>query len=200
MTFHTIRHIDGSLIRRIEADTFRRAVEIAVERQISLCGANLRGADLSGANLCGANLCGANLRGAYLRGADLVGANLRWTNLVGANLGGADLRGAYLRGAALRGADLCGANLGGAKITDTHTVAALVARATRIIEPYEFFLWSADSGDLITAGCHAMTIAEYRLHTDEYADKAKCAETLRLLDYFDACWAAHQKKEAANVE
>lgn len=175
MTFHTIRRTDGSIVREIEADTLRRAVEIAVERGISLAIADLRG---------------AYLRGAYLGRANLRDADLRGANLVSANLDGAHLR----------GANLDGANLDGAKITAAHTVSALVARATRITEPYEFFLWVADQGDLITAGCRAMTIEKYRQHTDGYQSATKREETLRLLEYFEACWLAHQKQEAANVE
>ena len=115
-----------------------------------------------------------------------------------ANLAGADLEGAYLAranlaGAYLEGAYLALANLAGAKLTPNHKIKTLIARATRIIEPYEFFLWATDKGPLIRAGCRTMTPAEYREHITvyDYTD-TKRAETARILDYFDAAWAAHK--------
>ena len=105
-----------------------------------------------------------------------------------ANLAGADLEGAYLARA-----NLALANLAGAKLTPNHKIKTLIARATRIIEPYEFFLWATDKGPLIRAGCRTMTPAEYREHITvyDYTD-TKRAETARILDYFDAAWAAHK--------
>ena len=105
-------------------------------------------------------------------------------------------RGANLEWANLAGAYLAGANLAGAKLTPDHTIKALVARAARIIEPYEFFLWATDSGPLIRAGCRTMAPAEYRVHIEDYYDDAKHAETARILDYFDAAWAAYKKDNA----
>ena len=84
--------VNGGLIRKIEADNLKKAMEILVKD-----GANLLGADLRGANLYEADLRGANLRGANLHRADLHGANLYGANLYGANLYGADLYGADLR-------------------------------------------------------------------------------------------------------
>ena len=117
---------------------------------------------------------------AYLGGADLGGADL----------GYADLRGAYLGGADLRGADLRGADLRGAKII------ALVARITRVEDPYEFFAWRTDKGDFIKAGCQFMTPADYRAHVVEsYPGTSKAAETLRIIDFIEASFAALPREE-----
>ena len=88
--------VNGGLIREIEADDIKKALEIIVKDRANLCEANLYGADLCEANLCEANLCEANLYGANLYGANLYGANLRKANLEGANLYGANLYGANL--------------------------------------------------------------------------------------------------------
>ena len=118
----------------------------------------------------------ADLEGAYLRGADLEGADLR-----GAYLGGADLGGAYLGGANLRGADLGGER----KIT------GLIARITRIIDPYEFFAWRTDKGDFIKAGCRFMTVDEFRRHVaKEYPGTPKAEETLAILDFIESRFKA----------
>ena len=77
----------------------RAAVEIAVQKEARLVGANLvshLGANLAGADLDGANLAGASLVGANLAGANLDGANLDGANLARANLAGADLDRAHL--------------------------------------------------------------------------------------------------------
>ena len=165
-------------------------------RGADLYGANLRGADLRGANLGGANLRGANLCGADLRGANLGGANLRGADLGGANLRGADLYGANLRGANLyganlRGANLRGADLGGADLGDNKKCIALIARVTRIEDPYEFFAWRTDGGDMVKAGCNFLTVAEYRAHVAAtYPNTTKAAETLRILDFIEQSFAA----------
>ena len=56
----------------VKDNSIKLTVIAAVEKKVSLRGADLRGADLRGAYLRG-----ADLRGAYLRGADLSGADLR---------------------------------------------------------------------------------------------------------------------------
>ena len=142
-----------------------------------------------------ADLCGADLRGADLVGADLVGANLRGANLYGANLRGANLYGADLRGANLYGADLSGANLYGADLSgafiNDDKIDRLLARATRL-DGHEFFLFALQGGSTkIKAGCRWMSVADYRAHVaKEYPDTDKASETLRILNYFDACNAA----------
>ena len=123
----------------------------------------------------------ADLRGAYLRGANLRGAYLRGAYLEVANLGGADLEGADLRGAYLEGANLRGER----KIT------GLIARITRIIDPYEFFAWRTDKGDFIKAGCRFMTVGEFRRHVaKEYPGTPKAEETLAILDFIESRFKA----------
>jgi uncharacterized protein YjbI with pentapeptide repeats len=143
-------------------------------------------ANLTGADLTGANLTGANLTGAYLGGADLTGANLASAYLTGANLAGAYLTGANLTGADLTGAYLGGADLARAKLNNGAVVVGLVARITRIIEPYEFFAWRTEQGDYVKAGCRFLTVAQYRDHAATYSDDAKRAETLAILDFIQA--------------
>jgi len=99
MLFEIKSWVNGKVLFKVETESLKLAVELAVKHGANLGGADLRGADLrgaylGGAYLRGANLRGANLGGAYLRGADLWGANLGGANLRGADLGGADLRGA----------------------------------------------------------------------------------------------------------
>ncbi len=138
------------------------------------------------ANLGGANLGCANLRGANLEGANLEGANLGGANLRGANLGGANLRGAYLEGAYLGCANLEGAYLGNDK-----KITGLIARVTRVIDPYEFFAWRTDKGDFIKAGCRFMTVGEFRRHVaKEYPGTPKAEETLAILDFIGSRFKA----------
>ena len=63
----------------IEAESFKEAVEKAVEEKADLSAANLRGADFYGADLSGADLSGSNLRGTDLSAADLRGTNLDYS-------------------------------------------------------------------------------------------------------------------------
>jgi hypothetical protein len=133
----------------------------------------------------------ANLGGAGLRGADLRGAYLEGANLGGADLGGADLRGAYLEGAYLEGAYLGGADLRGVKLSTTHTAVGLVARVTRIIDPYEFFAWRTDQGDIIRAGCRFLTVEQFRTHVAaKYPGTPKAEETLSILDFLEVRFKA----------
>ena len=55
----------------IEAESFKEAVEKAVEEKADLSAANLRGADFYGADLSGSNLRGTDLSAADLRGTNL---------------------------------------------------------------------------------------------------------------------------------
>lgn len=160
----------------------------------------LVGADLHRANLRGADLSEADLRRADLRRANLREANLRGADLCRANLSEADLSRANLRGANLRGADLYSANLSEANLSEAYLSGAtiyadkldrLLARATRL-NGHEFFLFALQEGSpKIKAGCRWMSVADYRAHVaKEYPDTDKACETLRILDYFDACSAA----------
>ena len=104
-----ITSVSGQLLFEYEKEnnTVKDTLLEAIERDVDLCGADLRSA-----NLCGANLCCADLYGANLRCADLRCANLRSADLRDADLRDADLRDANLRDADLCNADLRGANLG----------------------------------------------------------------------------------------
>ena len=73
-------------------NSIKLTVATAVEKKVSLRGADLRGADLRGADLRGADLRGADLSGAYLSGAYLSGAYLSGAYLSGADLSGAKLK------------------------------------------------------------------------------------------------------------
>ena len=75
----------------IEAESFKEAVEKAVEEKTDLRSANLSYANLRSANLSGAELKYANLSGANLRSANLSGAELKYANLKGVDLSGANL-------------------------------------------------------------------------------------------------------------
>ena len=73
----SIRHrLTKAILFEIEADSFLKALEVAVAAKANLRGAYLSGAYLSEANLSKANLSGANLSGAYLSKANLSGAYL----------------------------------------------------------------------------------------------------------------------------
>jgi len=108
-------------------------------------------------------------------------------NLRGANLRGAYLEGAYLEGAYLEGANLEGANLEGAYLGNDKKITGLIARVTRVIDPYEFFAWRTDEGDFIRAGCRFMTVDEFRAHVAmSYPETPKAKETLAILDFIEA--------------
>ena len=97
---------------------------------------------------------------------------------------GAAVRVAFASGAVLSDADLRGADLSGAV-----KVECVLAIVSRVNGGYQFVLWRAQDGRaLITAGCRGpWTVARYREHVAaEYADTNKAAETLRILDFFEA--------------
>ena len=115
----------------MEAETYPRALELAVARGVRMLYADLkrvklggtsltkgdfRGADLSHAVLAEVNLAKADLRAAKLHETDLRQAILRTADLRQADLRGADLRYASLEGASLVGTDLRGALLNGARL------------------------------------------------------------------------------------
>ena len=134
----------------VKDNTVELTVLAAVEKKVSL-----RGADLSGAYLRGADLSGAYLSGAYLRGADLSGADLS----------GADLSGAYLSGAYLRGADLSGAYLRGAKLKDGSEIddapRPVVYFGTFGRDARELIAFRTNQGIRIQTGCFFGTVAEF---------------------------------------
>lgn len=177
-------------------------------RGIDGCGIYIGGRDISGADFTDALLTGAeftNVRAegarfadAYLSGASFSAADLRNANFSDATLRGVSFYAADLRGANLRGAHLCGANFAECRVTGARVRGAqlsrLVARAKRSRGgEYEFFLWETMKGrPWITAGCRSMSPKAFRRHVDdEYRGTDKAAETLRILDYFDAAFAAH---------
>ena len=215
-----IKHwLDGRVLYTAAVDVsiapwfrIKAAVEIAVANRASLVGASLVGARLDGARLVGASLVGASLDGASLVGASLVGARLVGASLVGARLDGARLVGASLVGASLDGASLVGASLDGARLDGarldgarlgTYTIKSCIARATRS-DGYEFIAWDTDKGVIIKAGCQTKKGTDaYRKHVATYTSRhngvALAAETLAILDFFDARSAhvAPAKVEAA---
>jgi uncharacterized protein YjbI with pentapeptide repeats len=153
-------------------------------------GAKFRG------RACGVRL-GAAVKVAFASGADLSDADLR-----GAVLSGANLRGAVLISAVMSGADLRGADLRGADLRDAVKVDRVLAIASRITGGYQFVLWRDQDGRaLVTAGCRGpWPIARYREHVAaEYAGTEKAAETLCILDFFEATdrATAEVKKAAA---
>ncbi len=176
MKFEIKHRFTGSLVFAAEIDCAESATT-NIKLGLAVRFAVKQNADLRGADLRGADLRGADLRGAYLRGADLRGADLR----------GADLRGADLGGADLRGADLGGAYLGG----EGEKLERIVATTNRL-DGYTFHLFRLmDGACKIHAGCRWMTPADYRAHiASEYPDTYKAGQTLRIIDYFDACIAA----------
>ena len=56
---------------------------------------------------------------------------------------------------------------------------------------YTFVRVPTKTGDpVVIAGCQYRTVADYRLHTDEYGDEAKKAETMLILSFLEAQWDA----------
>ena len=72
---------DDSILFTAEVESVRVAIELAVNNNANLYGADLRSADLRSADLYGANLRSANLYGANLHSADLRSANLHGADL-----------------------------------------------------------------------------------------------------------------------
>lgn len=212
-------HDDGCIKSYCDdADAYRASavVQLATNRQpltginalgigghnFYIGGRDIRGGDFSYASLKGAEFTSARAEGArfvdaYLTGASFYGADLRNVNFSDATLHGVSFYAADLRGANLRGAHLCGANFAQCRVTRARVRGAqlshLVARAKRAEGgEYEFFLWETMNGrPWITAGCRSMSPKAFRRHVDdEYRGTAKAAETLLILDYFDAAFAA----------
>jgi len=120
----------------VEAESYPRALELAVARGVRLLYADLKGikvrgtflgeGDFRGAELSYAELAGVNLEAADLRAARLVGTDLREAVLLTADLRQADLRGADLRFANLEGARFVGADLRGALLTGARLERAIL--------------------------------------------------------------------------
>jgi hypothetical protein len=161
MKFEIKHKWNSSVLFECEALSLRLAVQAAVEKKVSLKGADLKGADLKGADLKGADLKGADLEGAYLKGADLKGADLEGADLEGADLEGADLKGAYLKGADLKGADLKGA-----KLDDTKAdyLSVLAVAKNEVVELYKSIMEGKIDGSVYTGECACLvgTIANIR--------------------------------------
>lgn len=115
---------DESVIFAADVANIRLAVELAVEKKISLNEASLNGAFLNGAFLNGALLNGALLNKASLNGAFLNGASLNRAFLNGASLNGASLNRASLNRASLNGALLTRASLNEASLNRTSLTRA----------------------------------------------------------------------------
>jgi hypothetical protein len=107
------------LIATVEAESYPRALELAVAR-----GVRMLYADLKGVKVRGISLTGGDFRGAELSHAELVGVNLAKADLRASRLLETDLRLAYLRTADLRQADLRGADLRYANLEGAHLVGA----------------------------------------------------------------------------
>ena len=113
----------------IKTESLGGALQLAIQKRISLATTELSRKALTQSPLMGADLRTANLRASNLSRSDLSGANLRGADLRGACLEhcllhSADLRAADLRGASLRGADLRLANLVNADLRNTDLTQA----------------------------------------------------------------------------
>jgi hypothetical protein len=99
-----ILRCDGAVLYHSDTwNTRAEAAEEAVQRGVSLAGADLRGANLLGVDLYRANLRGADLRGADCRDAELAEVSFRYADLRGANVEAANLDNACLIDADLTG-------------------------------------------------------------------------------------------------
>ena len=76
--------------------THRDVIEAALDRSISLAGANLSGLDLSYLPINDGDFRGASFKGANLTGAYAVNSNFDGANFDGANLWRINLRGAIM--------------------------------------------------------------------------------------------------------
>ncbi len=112
-------------------ETFKEAVEEAVELNISLEEQNLEKVDLS--NCCLKNHMFDN---CSFEDADLSGANLMYSNLQAANMQRANIKGADLTEADLRGANLTGVEFDG----NTKLTNAEVNYSTEMDEELKEFL------------------------------------------------------------
>lgn len=102
-----------------------------------------------------------------------------------ANLTDAYLADAYLAGANLTGANLTDANLAGANLTDAYLVSHHIIDGGQRRDGYRFVGWIKDGALMIRAGCHNMTVTEYRRHNDKRDDAVMRDETASILDHIE---------------
>jgi uncharacterized protein YjbI with pentapeptide repeats len=145
----------------------------------------LWGSVLWGSNLAKSNLSGSNLSRSDLSGSDLSGSNLSGSDLSGSDLSGSDLSGSVLSGANLSGSVLSGANLSGSKYGE-QTIRRIIQGPVRSDGHQPIAFAFEDGSNIIRVGCLTTTLAEYRTRALAYANPAKTAETLAILDYLDA--------------
>lgn len=107
----------AAVIFECEAESVRRAVEMAVSKEISLRDADLKDTNLSDANLSRADMSRADMSYADLSDADLSGTDLSRADLSYADMSYADLSHAELSYANLRRADLSRAALSYANLS-----------------------------------------------------------------------------------
>ncbi len=134
-TYPIFHRWSARLIAMVEAETYPRALELAVARGVRMLYADLKGVKVRGTSLTegdfrGAELSHAEMAGVNLEKADLRAARLLETDLRQAFLSTADLRQADLRGADLRYANLEGAHLVGADLRSALLTGARLERAT----------------------------------------------------------------------
>jgi Pentapeptide repeats (8 copies) len=157
MSYYPILHRwSATPLALVEAASFARALEQAVDRRVKLRYADLRGLVAPGVLLAGAELGGADLSNAILPGAKLQAAELRSARLAGTFLQEALLRLSDLRDADLRRADLRAANLEEARLVGADLRGALFygSRLTGAIldwrwgsVPLELLRQGRDGGD-----------------------------------------------------
>lgn len=144
-TYEICDAVKAQVMLRIELDETDRqlsaskqcaeAVHVALDRGLSLIGANLNEIaadeiDMSHAELVGTAIRNASLRRAKLDGANFIGADLSSTDFTDASLIGARFCGAIMNQVCLRGADLRGANLSGAVMMNADLTGAELNGAT----------------------------------------------------------------------
>ena len=91
MEFTIRNRFTETVIFEAKAESFKLAIEAAVQSKVSLRSADLRSANLRFADLSSANLRSVNLSSADLRSEDLSSADLSSANLRSADLRSADL-------------------------------------------------------------------------------------------------------------
>jgi len=158
LTYQIFHRWSGRLIATVEAETYPRALELAVAR-----GVRMLYADLKGVKLRGSCLAKGDFRGAELSHAELVGVNLEKADLRAARLLDTDLRQAFLRTADLRQADLRGADLRAANLEGAHLVGADLRSAlltgARLDRATLDWRWSSFAVELLRQDAVGSTVA-----------------------------------------
>lgn len=123
--------------------SLRCLVEEAVEKSVSLDGADFRKVNLSRANLSGIKASGACFWGADLSGADLSKANLSNSDMRSANLSNVCFETANLYKSNLAGASLSKAIIDGANLSSvTFSCPSLFSLDLMAAETFEFSVYS----------------------------------------------------------